>query len=141
MGSPPIESRLGDFRRRVRRLISVYGTCWFIVVTLGIIVASALADWLIDLSTGVRVILLLSLGGASVWTAYRLLISPLLIRLRNVDLALQVESHFPALNDQLASAVEFVEEPMASDRSGSPALKAVVVDQVTRRLAAFDFGK
>src|SRR5262245_19441930 len=141
MGSPPIESRLGDFRRSVRRLLGVYGGCWLIVVVLGITVASTFSDWLIDLSTGVRVILLLSLAAATIWTAYRLLITPLLTRLRNVDLALQVESQFPSLNDQLASAVEFAEEPVASDRSGSPALKAAVVDQVTRRLAAFDFGK
>jgi hypothetical protein len=141
MGSPPIEARLGDFRRRLRRILGIYGACWLVVVAVGITLASAVADWLVDLSTGVRALLLLSLAGASVWTAYRLLLSPLLIRLRDVDLALQVESQFPTLNDELASAVEFSEEPASSNRSGSPMLKAAVIHQVTRRLAAFDFGQ
>jgi hypothetical protein len=141
MGSPPIEQRLTDFRRRLRRMLGVHGLSWTLVVFVGLTVVCTLLDWLLDLSTGVRAILLLSLLGASLWTLFRRLIEPLLVRLRNVDLALQVENQFPAFNDQLASAVEFQEEPVSSDRSGSPALKAVVVEQVNRRLIAVDFGQ
>src|SRR5262245_38553922 len=129
MGSLPIESRLGEFRRRLRQVIGVHGAAWFLVVTLGIMLVSGILDWLLDLTTGVRAIFLLALLSAGVWTAYRLLVTPLLLRLRDVDLALRVESRFPALNDQFASAVEFAEEPVGSDRSGSPALKAAVVEQ------------
>jgi hypothetical protein len=141
MGSPQIELRLGQFRRRLRQILTLYGVSWLLVVTAGITLASAILDWLFDLSTGVRAILLLSLVGAGIWTTYHLLALPLLFRLRDVDLALRVESQFPGLNDELASAVEFAKEPVTSDRSGSPALKAAVVAHATHRLVAIDFGQ
>lgn len=141
MGNSPIEARLGEFRRKLRQVLGIHGLSWLIVVTVGITTVFALLDWLIDLSTGVRTILLLALATATLWTTFRYLIAPLLVRFRNVDLALQVESQFPTLNDQLASAVEFAQEPAASPRSGSPALKAAVLDQMSRRMAAIDFGQ
>lgn len=141
MPNSPIEARLLDLRRRVRRVLSIHGVCWLLVVGAGIATVSGLADWSLDLSTGVRAILLLLLVGASLWTGCRLLLFPLLLRLRDVDLALRVEAQYPRLNDELASAVEFAQEPATSDRSGSPALKEAVLEQAARRVAAIDFGQ
>ena len=87
MPNSPIDLRLQDLRRRVRRVLGIHGVCWLLAVGAGFATVSGLADWLLDLSTGVRVILLLLLVGASLWTGYRLLLLPLLLRLRDVDLA------------------------------------------------------
>jgi hypothetical protein len=140
MTSPPIiEARLEGLRRRISRMLGLHGISWIIAVSLGIVLVSGLADWLLDLSAGVRAVLLALLVAATGWTGYRLLASPLLVRLRDVDLALRVESQFPKLNDQLASAVEFLQEPPESNRSGSPALKRAVVEQAAGRALAIDF--
>jgi hypothetical protein len=141
MPNSPIESRLYELRRRVRRVLGIHGASLLLVVGAGIATLSGLADWLLDLSTGVRAILLLLLVGSSAWTGYRFLLLPLLLRLRDVDLALRVEAQYPGLNDELASAVEFAQEPATSDRSGSPALKEAVLRQATRRVVAIDFGQ
>jgi hypothetical protein len=139
MPKSPIEARLAEFRRRVRQVIGLHGTCWLLVVVTGIAAASGVVDWLLDLSTGVRAILLATLIGAAAWTAWRLLVLPYLARLRDVDLAMKVEAEYPKLHDQLASAVEFLEESPDSARSGSPALKRAVVEQTSRQVSSIRF--
>ncbi len=139
MFQSPIEARLTDFRRRVRRVLGLHGTCWVLAVAIGIATACGLLDWLFDLTTGVRAILLVALLAATAWTAYRLLIAPFLLRLRDVDLAMKVEAQFPKLSDQLSSAVEFLHESPDSDRAGSPALRKAVVDQTSRQVTAINF--
>ncbi len=139
MAKTSIENRLRDFRRQVRRVLGIYGVCWLLAVSIGLATISGLADWLLDLTPGVRAILLLLLSGTTLWTVYRFLLVPLLVRLRDLDLALRVETQFPTLNDELASAVQFSEEPAGSERSGSAKLKQAVVADASRRVLAIDF--
>jgi hypothetical protein len=139
MTSSPIEARLRGFRRRCRQVLGLHGAACVFAVAFGIAVASGLGDWLLDLSTGVRAILLATLVVGTTWTAYRFLLVPLLFPLRDVDLALRVEDKFPELNDQLASAVEFMRESPESDRTGSPTLRREVVEHAARQAAALPF--
>src|SRR3990172_1018975 len=141
MPKSQIEARLEEMRRRIRRLLGMHGVSWVLVVGVGVATVSGLADWLLDLSTGVRVVLLAVLVSGTLWTAYRFLLRPLLVRMRDLELALRVESRFPRLGEQLASAVEFLKEPIDSDRSGSPVLKRAVVEQATRTAELLDFSE
>ncbi len=137
----PIAARFQAFRGRIRRALGLYGASWVLVTLLGIATVCGLLDWLLDLTSGVRALLLAALIAATAWTAYRTLVVPFLFPLADIDLALRVESRFPRLNDELASAVDFLHHADASPQLGSAALRSAVVEQASRRMLALDFGE
>jgi hypothetical protein len=142
----PLQSRLAGLRRRLRFLVTFRGVCALVSVLLLVAVLDGLLDWGLyraggDLPAVIRASILvagLSLAGV---IAYRLLIDPLAARADDLTLALRIEERYPALNDSLASTVEFLQQTGDSDRSGSPSLRQEAVQRALRQARGCDFSQ
>ena len=102
-----LESRIVQLRARVRRLLALHGLSLVVALLVPLVIVAGLADWLIHLDAAVRLVLLLGLIGLGGWLAYRHVITPLVVRFRDLDIALRIEQRWPGLNDRLASTVQF----------------------------------
>ncbi|HLJ95819.1 MAG TPA: hypothetical protein VKU02_21765 [Gemmataceae bacterium] len=136
-----LQPRLAALRRRLRLVVTFRGLALVLVIVLSAAVLTGLLDWRIPghLPSLVRAILLagtLALGGT---VAYRSLLRPLWAHADDLSLALRVESRYPALNDSLASAVQFLEQPADSERGGSPSLRRKAVERALNLASGLDF--
>ena len=136
-----LESRIGALRGRVRRLLALHGAGRVVVATTLAILAAVTLDWLIHLVPEVRVALLGLLGLLAGWVGWRHLLAPLVVRFRDLDIALKIERRWPGLNDRLSSTVEFLRagdsDPQGS--LGSPALRDATVARTLKELDGIDF--
>ena len=68
-----LEQRLKRIRRRVRRVLWIYGFSWLIAVVFSATLVVGIVDWLLHLDdTGVRLILGLGILVGSGWVAWKL---------------------------------------------------------------------
>src|SRR5437660_12251502 len=107
----PLESRLASLRRQLRLEICWRGLCALAILLLGGAIFAGLADWLLDLPSIIRAVVLVGLVAAAGITAYRNVLLPLATRCDDLALALKIEEHFPELDDSLASTVQFLQDP------------------------------
>lgn len=136
-----IQQHIRNLRRKIRFRLFVTGVCLvFAVATFGSAVAIAL-DWLLELTAGVRVLLLLGVSGATLYVAWRYLVRPLTARFSDVWVAIQVEKHYPWLKDELASAVSFSRDASAEETvAGSEELRQAVIRRATQGVLTVDTG-
>src|SRR5438270_159349 len=99
----PLEARISALRGRVRRLLALHGLSWVVAAVLLAVVACGLTDWAIHLAREVRLVLLLGVLGMAGWMTARYVVAPLVVRFRDLDIALRIEKRWPGLNDRLAS--------------------------------------
>lgn len=136
----PLEHKLASLRTRLRRLVTLYGLSWLVAVALGSLVLLGLADYAIRFDDrGLRVLASLAVVGAIGGAAYRFLYLPLHTRLRDVELARQVQRRFPSLGDELASAVEFLRQPEDDPKAGSVALRRAVITRAVAQAESLRF--
>jgi hypothetical protein len=81
---------------------------------------AGLVDWSFyrlggDLPSLVRAVILVTGLSLTGLIAYRLLLAPLAARADDLSLALRIEARYPALNDALASTVQFLQQPADSE--------------------------
>jgi hypothetical protein len=142
----PLQLRLAALRRRLRLLVTFRGICCLLGFVLLTATLAGLFDWYvhclaIDLPRLTRaLVLVVGLGGAGL-IGYGLLFRPLWAKSDDLTLALRIEARYPALNDCLASTVQFLEQPVDSDRTGSPGLRREAVRRALRQAKNFDFNK
>src|SRR5260370_29374349 len=137
----PLQLRLAALRLRLGVVWTFRGLSLVRVILLLAAVATGLIDWRIPghLPSLVRAILLvgtLALGGS---VTYRYLLRPLWANADDLSLALRVESRYPALNDSLASAVQFLEQPADLERASSPSLRREAVERALNLVEGLDF--
>jgi hypothetical protein len=137
----PLKSRLAFLRWRLRWVAAVRGTCLVAAVLLGGLLVVGLFDWLLHLPALVRALGLVGgLAGAG-YLAYRTLFVPLGAPADDLSLALRIEERYPALNDCLASTVQFLQQPADSEELGSPSLRRAAVQRAMSRAQEYDFGR
>lgn len=135
----PLHERFAALRRRLRLVVTFRGMCWVLALLSAIAVAIGWIDWHVHLPSLIRALVTVSTLVAGVYLARRYLISPLAAPADDLTLALRVEKHYPVLNDSLASAVQFLQEPSDSERTGSPTLRQIAVKRALHRAKAYDF--
>lgn len=136
----PLEQRLAQLRRRVRRLVALWGASRLAAVVLGALLALGAADYLIRFDDpGIRLINSLVLAGLVAWGSYRYLFRSLSARWGELRLANEVQRRFPVLGDRLAVAIEFLRQSDDDPTAGSSALRRAVIAQTTAEAAAMDF--
>jgi len=130
--SHPLETKLRLLRARVRRLLSIHALGWFLGVGLAALVAVGLADYVFRFrDPGMRVLGTLSFAAALGWAGYRFVYRAWRAPLGELDLARRVQRRFPALGDDLASAVEFLGQSDQDPTAGSPSLRRAVIARAT----------
>jgi hypothetical protein len=134
-----LRKRLAAVRGRLRFVHLVRGIGWVVGVALLSIVVAGLLDYRYVLPSLIRAILLVgSLVGASL-VALHYLIRPLSARTDDLTLALQIEERYPALNDCLATAVQFMEQGDAVPEGESGAMRRGALRQTLQKAAGCDF--
>ncbi len=137
----PLESRIDALRGRVRRLLALHGLARLAIAATLAIAAAAALDWLIHFVPEVRLALLVLLGLLAGWVGWRHLLTPLIVRFRDLDIALKIENRWPGLQDRLSSTVEFLRAAGNDPQSslGSPALREATVARMLQELDTIDF--
>jgi hypothetical protein len=135
----PLQQQLAALRRRLRLVVSFRGAAWALAVLLLVAVAGGLLDWRLHLPSLVRAILLTGALTAAGYVTLRYWIRPLWARADDLSLALQVEARYPILNDALASAVQFLEQPPEAADHDSPSLRRMAVHRAMLQSQGVDF--
>jgi hypothetical protein len=135
----PLQLRLAALRRRLRVVVTFRGVCWIAAILLLGAAVGGFLDWRIHLPGLVRAFVLTSTLGSAGYVAYRYLFLPLAARADDLSLALRVESRYPALNDSLASAVQFGAPPRDSELAGSPDLRKEAIKRALSIARRYDF--
>ncbi|HEV3343282.1 MAG TPA: hypothetical protein VG125_23120, partial [Pirellulales bacterium] len=101
-----VRRRLAAVRRRVRARLLLAGLAWTWGALFLFAMSSLAADWLLRLSLPLR----LSLGGAAAvvlcGVVWRRLISPLAVRLNDLDLAALLDRRCPGVGQRVASVLQ-----------------------------------
>lgn len=136
----PLQVRIDRVRRQARRLVWCYGLGWLLAALVSAVVVLGLLDYLIRFEDpGLRVLCTLSVACAAAAGVWRFLYRPLARRWRDVEMARRVERRFPALGDQLSTAVEFLAQSEDDPEAGSALLRRWVVSATTAQADALDF--
>jgi hypothetical protein len=137
----PLQLRLAALRRRLRLVVTFRGVSVVLAILLAAAVAAGLLDWHMPghLPSLVRAVLLVSALTFAGCVAYRHLLRPLWANAGDLSLALRVESRYPALNDALASAVQFLEQPADAVHVDSPSLRQQAVERALHLAKGLDF--
>ncbi len=135
-----LRHRFAALRRRMRLVAAFRGGGWLLAVVLTTAAAAGLLDWRWHLPDLVRAAVLVSTLAAAAVLAYRYLFQPLSARADDLTLALRVEERYPALNDSLASTVEFLGRTGQPDGE-SPSMQREAVRRALGKAAGCDFGK
>lgn len=135
-----LRQRLAALRRRLRLVASVRGIGLLLTVFLATALVAGLLDWRWHLPDLVRAIVLVATLVGSIFVFYRYLFRPLSAPSDDLSLALRVEEEYPALNDSLASTVQFLERGGQAE-SSSAALEREAIKRALDRAAGCDFAK
>jgi len=133
--------RLGWIRWRLRAVGLVTGLCLSAAALIGGAALAGWLDWKLHFPALVRAILLIGLLCGTAAIVWLQLLSPLRRPAGNLALALQVERQNPHLNDLLASAVQFLDQPPADESISSPLLRKIAVRQALGEADRCDFGE
>lgn len=137
---PAIESILTRLRRRIRAYVWVDGVAAVLVLLGAAFWISLAFDWLFEPPRPLRGVLLAALGAGLLVVVFRYLVSRLVVRLRNRNMALLLERKFGQLSDVLLTAVELSEQPDHASQF-NPDMLARVQREALVRAAGVDLGE
>ncbi|QDU37732.1 hypothetical protein Mal4_20490 [Maioricimonas rarisocia] len=128
--------RLGELRRTVRLLVTVRGLALVLTVLTAAALLAGWLDWQFDLTPSwIRLTLLVIVAIAGIEAMRRWLLRPLLSSISATTLAHAIEQRHPDWNDELSTAVEFLESGM-DPRDGATALQQEAARRGLERLAS-----
>ena len=136
-----LRTRLAALRRRIRRTAVIRGASWLIFATAFLGLAAGGLDALVPLPSLARAgVLVAWLVGVGVLT-WSFLVRPLSRRCDDLSLALRIEQRFPALNDALASTVQFLDDPGNTAAGDSASLRREAVKRALGKAKGCDFNR
>ncbi|MEC8657818.1 MAG: hypothetical protein VXY33_01320 [Verrucomicrobiota bacterium] len=103
---PEITETLGRMRRGVQRYFIVDGLKYILAVLIAIIIADFLIDKTFRMDFYQRLVMLLLGAGCLIFVAFKRLIAPLMSRLSDDALLLELEQSHGGMNESLISALE-----------------------------------
>ncbi len=130
---PPVAlmHTLESLRRRVRVLSMLYGVGFVIAAGAGLLLATVLLDYLLNLPPIPRIVLMLAALVCLARLSARWVVRPAMARLGLSDVAGRLELAFPDFHDRLRSTVDFVTKATP----GSELMKGRVVAEAAELAA------
>jgi hypothetical protein len=126
-------------RRRARRLSFAYGLGIVLSAAAGLLLATVLADYLLNLRAIPRLVVMGGSLGLVFYVGYRWLVRPAMAKLTLSDIAGRLERVFPQFDDRLRSTLDFLRSSSTDPDGGSDVMKQRVVEQTATLAAAVDF--
>ncbi len=137
----PVTQKIDNLRRQLLWRRRVTAACWVFAAAVGAAFVLGLADyWIHFQDTGLRIMATSAFVLFVAWVMYRFWYIPGRGRLRMLDVARRVESHFPQLHDALASAIEFLGQSEDDQLAGSAQLRRLVVARAQSEVEALPLG-
>lgn len=128
--------RLARLRRRIRLVAIVRGISLLLAVLVATLITAGLLDWRWHLPSLVRAFGLVAALGGSGLIFLHYFLRPLRAPVDDLSLALRIEENYPALNDSLASTVQFLQPRSEGKGQGdSPAMRREAVKQALKGVA------
>jgi hypothetical protein len=124
----PLSQKIATLEHRLKlRRLAIAG-CWTTATIITAALALGLADYILRYrDPGLRIMETATFALAGMWAVYRWWYKPGRQRLDSLTVARRIESHFPQLNDSLASATEFLRQSEDDPTAGSAQLRRLVV--------------
>jgi hypothetical protein len=136
---PPIVliDTLESVRRRVRIMAILYGVGIVIAVAAGLLLATVLLDYLLNLPPIPRLIIMVAAVACLFYRVSRSVVKPAISRLTLSDVAGKLERAFPEFDDRLRSTVDF----LTKGTPGSVPMKNRVVGEATALAQKLQLGQ
>jgi hypothetical protein len=134
-------ARLAGLRFRLRVVAILQGVFAVTAIMAGGAALAGLLDFRYSLPPLVRALALVAILAAAGLALLRLLLAPLLEQADNLRLALKLEEKNPHLNDILASAVQFLNQPDPDEALSSAVLRKITIRHAVNQAHAVDFGQ
>jgi hypothetical protein len=140
-------------RRRAKLLSLAYGLGIVLSAAAGLLVATILADYLLNLRAIPRLVVMAAAAAAFAFAFFRWIVRPAMARLSLSDIAGRLERAFPQFDDRLRSSLDFLrpQSPATDGNSGeggwgdggwadggSEVMKQRVVEQTTQLASTID---
>jgi hypothetical protein len=131
LGAPSLIEALQDIRRRVKLFSVAYGAGVAVAAAAGLLLATVLIDWALNLPTPLRVVMVLVAAAEFGYVLFKHVLRPLWARLTIGDVAGRLEHAFPQFDDRLRSTVDFVRDGGAYVPGSDPMKQKVVAEAAT----------
>ena len=131
LGAPSLIEALQDIRRRVKLFSVAYGAGIAVAAATGLLLATVLLDWMLNLPTPLRVVIVLIAAAELGHVLWKHILRPLWSRLTIGDVAGRLEHAFPQFDDRLRSTVDFVRDGGAYVPGSDPMKQQVVSEAAT----------
>lgn len=136
-----VTAQLDSLRRRVRRVAFLRGCGLFLTISCGLLISILLTDFLLDLQSASRLIAFPGFCFAETVLAGFLLIRPLVIPLKDAEIATLAEERFPELGERVSSLVELSDPEIPESEKGSPLMRDLLEEETVQELARCDFNE
>ena len=140
LGAPSLIESLQDIRRKVKLFSVAFGAGIVLAAAAGLLLATVLLDWLLNLPTPLRIVIVLAALGAMGYALWAWVLRPLWARLTIGDVAGRLEHAFPQFDDRLRSTVDFVRDG-GGYVPGSDPMKQKVVAEAAGMAQAVDLSR
>jgi hypothetical protein len=127
MPTEPLINSLHAVRRRAKLVSVAQGAGVVLSLAMGLLLATVLADYLLNLRPVPRLLVMLLAGGGLAYSIFRWVLQPGIQRISLSDIAGRLERAFPQFDDRLRSTLNFVHEDPRHDETGSAMMKRRVV--------------
>lgn len=139
--SHSIQRQIHAIARRARRLLVVYGLCWFVAVAVAVAFVFGWLDYSLRLQDrGVRIILSAVFGLTLLWSFLRFVLPSLRRRYSDLEVAQRIERRFPQLGDRLSSSLEFLSADRVANRAESASLQQTVISETEALVRPLNLG-
>ncbi len=136
-----VTSQLDSLRGRIRRIAFLRGCGLFLMLSCGLLVGTMLIDFLLDLESSSRLAGFVAFCVAEVLLSVLLLIRPLVVYLKDAEVAALAEEKFPELGERVSSLVELADPDIPEIEKGSPLMRDLLEEEALKELGRCDFDK
>jgi len=135
----PVQQRVREVNRRVRRLTALHGVAASLLLVVVTAFLIGLLDYLLRFEDpGVRLLGSATVAAVAGWSFWRFLRPGCGYRPSDLQIAQWIEQRFPELHNRLSSGLAFVAQSEGDGGAGSPDLRRAVVAQAAADLQSLD---
>lgn len=141
VGAHDFLEKLRQTRGRLRRLVWWHGAYWLAAGVGALVILACLTDFMLHVSSGMRLVFLLLMAAAGGFLAHRRLVRPLSVPVRDLDLTQRLERFHPDLGERLSNTVAFLHLADDDPYAGSSELRKRVMADAVKAANQLDFSQ